>query len=168
MMSEHSHTSHIRDAVPSDVDVIHTMVCELAEYEREPNAVTATSVDFHRALFDDSPAAHCFIAEYDGKVAGFALWFRSFSTWQGKPGIYLEDLYVRPQFRGHGLGKALLQRLALETVRRGYGRLEWSVLDWNEPAIGFYTSLGAQAMDEWTKYRLSGDSLDTLAGTNLH
>ncbi|MFM9134495.1 MAG: N-acetyltransferase family protein [bacterium] len=154
----------LRDAVPQDVPLVLDMIRELAEYEREPDAVEATEELLADALFAPQPALFCLIAETDaGEPAGFALWFLNFSTWLGRHGIYLEDLYVRPQFRGQGYGKALLAELASICVERGYGRLEWWVLDWNEPAISFYRSLGATPMDEWTVHRVTGDTLRYLA-----
>ena len=139
------------------------MIRELAEYEREPNAVVATEAMLHEALFGDSPAVFGLIAEDEGVTVGFALWFLNFSTWLGRHGIYLEDLYVRPEHRGSGHVKALLAELASICVERGYGRFEWWVLDWNTPAIEFYRSIGADPMDEWTVQRVAGDALTDLA-----
>ena len=161
----------IRTATPSDVPEIHRLVCDLAEYEKARDQVEATPEHLHQALFGPNAAAYAHVAEIDepggGKgIVGFALWFLNFSTWTGRHGIYLEDLYVRPEFRGGGHGRALLTELARICVERGYRRLEWSVLDWNEPSIGFYKSLGAIAMDEWTVYRLTGDSLARTAGAD--
>ena len=144
----------IRPAVPDDVPVILGLIRELATYEREPDAVVATEEGLRAALFGDSPAVFCHVAEADGEVAGCALWFLNFSTWLGGHGIYLEDLYVRPAYRGRGLGKALLETLTGIARERGYGRVEWSVLDWNTPAQDFYRSLGAAPMDDWTVWRL--------------
>lgn len=141
------------------------LVRELAEYERAPHEAVATEAQFHDALFGPAPAVYAHVAELDGEVVGFALWFLSFSTWLGRHGIYLEDLYVRPAVRGQGIGRSLLATLARLAVERGYGRLEWSVLDWNEPALGFYRSLGAVALDEWTVHRLSGEALATLGAS---
>lgn len=152
----------IRRAVPADVPVLLALVRELAEYEREPDAVEATEVDLHRALFD-SDVAGCHVAESDGAVVGFALWYVTFSTWKGRPGLWLEDLFVRPGARGTGLGRQLLQTLAAVCVERGYPRFEWWVLDWNQPAIGFYRSLGAVAQDDWTVHRVDGAALAALA-----
>jgi GNAT superfamily N-acetyltransferase len=154
----------IRAATPDDVPAILTMVRELAEYERAAHEATATAAQLREALFGEQPAVFALIAEDEdtGEAVGFALWFRNFSTWLGKHGIYLEDLYVKPFARGGGHGRALLTRLAQIAVERGYGRVEWSVLDWNEPSIGFYKSLGADANDEWTTYRLTGDALTAL------
>ncbi|MFM8239766.1 MAG: N-acetyltransferase family protein, partial [Actinomycetota bacterium] len=146
-----------------DVPEILAMIRELAEYEREPNAVVATEELLHEALFGDSPAVFGLIAEEDGATVGFALWFRNFSTWLGRHGVYLEDLYVRPEFRGQGHGKALLAELARICVDRGYGRFEWWVLDWNQPAIDFYRSIGAVPMGEWNVQRVTGDALTRLA-----
>jgi len=153
----------IRPARPSDAADIHRLVRELADYERSAGQVVATEDDLRRALFGEQPAVFALIAEHDGAVAGFALWFLNYSTWTGRHGIYLEDLYVTPGLRGHGYGRALLAELARICVDRGYGRLEWSVLDWNAPAIGFYASLGAVPMDEWTVNRLTGPALLALA-----
>jgi GNAT superfamily N-acetyltransferase len=155
----------IRPATPQDVPQIHRLMRELAEYERSLDQVTATEDDLRRALFADQPAIFAHVAEHEGSVAGFALWFLNYSTWLGRHGIYLEDLYVTPALRGAGLGRALLGELARVCVLRGYGRLEWWVLDWNTPARGFYGSLGAVAMDEWTVHRLTGPALDALAGS---
>jgi GNAT superfamily N-acetyltransferase len=154
----------IRPAKQDDVPQIHAMVRELAEYEKEPDAVTATVPDFAAALFGPDPRAFCLVGELpDGALAGMALWFETFSTWTGRHGIWLEDLFVRPAHRGTGLGRLFLERLAAICVERGYRRLEWNVLDWNEPALGFYRRLGAQALDEWTVHRVSGDALHELA-----
>ncbi|MEU1042666.1 GNAT family N-acetyltransferase [Streptomyces sp. NPDC005551] len=152
----------IRTATPSDVPVIHAMILELAEYEKAVHEVRATERQLHEALFGERPAAFAHIAEEAGEVAGFALWFLNFSTWRGVHGIYLEDLYVRPAARRGGHGRALLTELARICVERGYERLEWSVLNWNRPAVEFYESLGARPQDEWTVYRLTDDSLAKL------
>jgi GNAT superfamily N-acetyltransferase len=154
----------IRPARPGDVPAIHRLIRELAEYERSLDQVAITEEDLRRSLFAPQPLVFALVAEHEAAVAGFALWFLNFSTWTGRHGIYLEDLYVTPQRRRHGYGRALLAELAGICVDRGYGRLEWSVLDWNEPAIGFYRSLGAVAMDEWTVNRLEGPALAGLAG----
>jgi GNAT superfamily N-acetyltransferase len=155
----------IRDATVDDVPVIVSLVRELATYEREPDAVVATDEQFRDALFGHAPRVSCLVAEDDGDVVGFALWFLNFSTWLGRHGIYLEDLFVRPSARGRGHGKALLPELARIAVERGYGRVEWSVLDWNTSAQDFYRGLGAAPMDEWTVWRLSGDALTKLGET---
>ena len=152
----------IRQAGPDDVPVILELIHSLAEYERAAGEVQATPQLLQRALFGADPAASCLLAEQAGRVVGFALWFRTFSTWLAVPGIYLEDLFVRPDARGAGHGRALLGALAAIAVDRGYGRVEWSVLDWNEPAQGFYRALDARPQDEWTVWRLSGDALHTL------
>jgi GNAT superfamily N-acetyltransferase len=149
----------IRPATVSDVPVILGLIQELADYERASDSVVATESDLRSSLFCAAPVAWCHLAELDGEVVGFALWFRNFSTWLGVPGIYLEDLFVRPQARKNGLGKALLLHLVGIARERGYGRVEWSVLDWNEPAQGFYRSLGATPNDEWTVWRLDGAAL---------
>lgn len=156
-------TPSVRAARPADVPEILAMIRELAEYEREPEAVIATEEHLREALFCDEPAVFALIAESEGSTVGFALWFRNFSTWLGRHGVYLEDLYVRPEFRGRGLGKRLLVELARICNERGYGRLEWWVLDWNKPAWDFYESVGAIPMTEWTVHRVTGDALRTLA-----
>ena len=146
----------LRPATEADLDLVIELIHALAGYEREPEAVTLDREELRRHLFGPRPFAEVIIAEDGtGTAAGFALFFHNFSTWLGKPGIWLEDLFVRPEHRGHGYGKALLVELGRIAVERGCGRLEWSVLDWNEPSIAFYRSLGAAAMDEWTTYRLS-------------
>ncbi|MGW6021641.1 N-acetyltransferase family protein [Streptomyces sp. NPDC055099] len=154
----------IRTATPADVPVIHAMVRDLAEYEKALDEARATEEQLREALFGERPAAFAHIAEDDatGETVGFSLWFLNFSTWRGVHGIYLEDLYVRPEARGGGHGKALLTELARICVERGYERLEWSVLDWNEPSINFYKSLGALPQDEWTVYRLTDGALAGL------
>jgi GNAT superfamily N-acetyltransferase len=155
----------IRPARAADIGVIHQLIRDLAEYERGLHEVIATEDDLRAALLAARPALFAHVAEEDGEVAGFALWYLSYSTWTGQHGIYLEDLYVRPDRRGSGHGKALLAELARICVERGYRRLEWSVLDWNTPALGFYASLGAVAMDGWTVHRLTGPALRDLAAT---
>jgi GNAT superfamily N-acetyltransferase len=153
----------IRPATPVDVPVILGLIRELADYEQAPDEVRATEDLLHAALFAGQPHVWCHVAEVDGVVVGCAVWFLNFSTWLGRHGIYLEDLYVRPEHRGTGLGLELLRTLARTAAERGYGRVEWWVLDWNESAIGFYRSLGAVPMDEWTVFRLTGDALHELA-----
>jgi GNAT superfamily N-acetyltransferase len=153
----------IRSATEGDVPLILTLIRELAEYERLAHEVVATEEDLKASLFGARPYAEVLIAEADGTPVGFALFFHNYSTFLARPGIYLEDLYVREQHRGRGLGRAMLARLAALAVKRGCGRLEWWVLDWNEPSIGFYESLGAIPMDDWTVYRLTGDALRELA-----
>ncbi len=152
----------IRRVRESDVDAVVGLAHELAEYERAPQDCHLTADQLRTALFGPAPALFGHVAEVDGQVVGSALWFLNFSTWRGVHGIYLEDLYVRPTMRGSGLGKALLTALAQECVDKGYARLEWSVLDWNTPAIDFYKALGAVAMDEWTTFRLTDDALHDL------
>jgi GNAT superfamily N-acetyltransferase len=152
----------VRPAGPADVPTMVELVYELAEYERAPQECKLTPEQLSDALFGERPALFGFVGEVDGVIGGFALWFLNFSTWRGTHGIYLEDLYVRPVHRRAGLGRALLAELARTCVRRRYGRLEWSVLDWNTPAHGFYRSLGAVPMDDWTVWRLADDALDTL------
>jgi GNAT superfamily N-acetyltransferase len=152
----------VRDVRPEDVPAVVGLVRELAEYERELASCLLTDDQLHAALFGATPALFGHVAEVGGEVVGCALWFLNFSTWRGVHGIYLEDLYVRPGMRGRGLGRALLARLAAICVERGYARLEWAVLDWNTPSIGFYRSIGAAGMDEWTTFRLDGDALEAL------
>ncbi|MFD6876078.1 MULTISPECIES: GNAT family N-acetyltransferase [unclassified Streptomyces] len=155
----------IRVAEIADVPVIHSMIRELAEYEKVPHEARASEEQLREALFGERPAAFAHIAEAgDGEPVGFAVWFLSFSTWRGVHGLYLEDLYVRPSARGGGHGKALLAELARTCVERGYARLEWSVLKWNAPTIAFYESLGARPQDEWSVYRLTDDALRELGG----
>ncbi len=150
-------------ATPEDVTQIWQFVVELAIYEREPDAVIATKEDFHRVLFCESPRAYAVMCR-DGDIPiGFALYFYNFSTWLGRHGLYLEDLYVTPEHRGKGAGKALLKHLAGIAVAEGCGRFEWSVLDWNQPAIDFYESMGAKPQSEWVGYRLTGEALEALA-----
>lgn len=153
----------LRPATRADIPLILELIHALAEYEREPDAVEATGDLLEEQLFGERPGAEVIIAEVDGQGAGFALFFHNFSTWRGRRGLYLEDLFVRPEFRGLGLGRALMIRLAKLAVQRGCGRFEWSVLDWNTPAIDFYRSLGAVGMDEWTVQRLDGEGLLALA-----
>lgn len=156
----------VRPATPADVPVILRFVRELAAYEREPDAVEATEGTLAEALFGAPPAAEAVIAERDGAPVGFALFFHNFSTWTGKRGLYLEDLYVTPEARGAGVGRALLAHLAGVALDRGCARFEWAVLDWNAPAIGFYRAIGAVGMEEWTVQRLTGAALARLAGRN--
>ncbi|MEU1120774.1 MULTISPECIES: GNAT family N-acetyltransferase [unclassified Streptomyces] len=155
----------IRTATPADVPGIHTLVRDLAAYEKALDEVRASEEQLREALFGERPAAFAHVAQDDasGEVVGFALWFLNFSTWRGVHGIYLEDLYVRPEARGGGHGKALLAELARICVARGYERLEWSVLNWNEPSINFYKSLGALPQDGWSVYRLTDGALGDVA-----
>jgi len=153
----------IRPARPADCELIFSLIRELAAYEKLLDDVVATAADIERVLFAPQPRAFCDIAEWSGAPAGLALWFYNFSTFRGRHGIYLEDLFVRPALRGKGIGKALLAHLARRAVSEGCARFEWSVLDWNEPSIAFYKSLGAVAMDEWTAFRLTGEALARLA-----
>ena len=155
----------VRPATPADVPVILRFVRELAAFEREPDAVTATESMLAAALFGESPAAEAVLAEREGEPVGFALFFHNFSTWEGRRGLYLEDLYVTPAERGQGAGAALLRHLAALAVARGCARFEWSVLDWNEDAIAFYRAMGAVGQDEWTVQRVSGDALARLAAS---
>jgi len=155
----------LRPATREDLDTIIELIRALAEYEREPEAVRLEREELGRHLFGERPRAEVILAETNaGESAGFALFFHNFSTWEGKPGLYLEDLFVRPEYRGQGYGKALLAELARLALERGCARLEWSVLDWNEPSIAFYKALGAKPMDEWTVYRVTGEALRELAG----
>jgi len=152
----------IRPARVEDVDQILALIYELALYEKAPEEAKATHEQILATFFCANPQVFCEIVEVDSQIAGCAIWFLNYSTWLGKHGIYLEDLFVRPQYRGQGHGKALLQYLARKCEENGYGRFQWWVLDWNEPAIKFYKSLGAIAMDEWTVYRVSGEELKKL------
>lgn len=156
-------TTTVRPATRSDVPLIFRLICDLAEYERLRHEVRADAAGLAARLFGERPYAEVLIAEIDGAPVGFALFFHNFSTFEGKPGVYLEDLYVDPAVRGRGAGKALLKRLAGIAVERDCGRLEWAVLDWNQPAIGFYKRLGARPMNDWTVYRLDGNALTALA-----
>jgi GNAT superfamily N-acetyltransferase len=158
-------TLAIRPAAPSDSALVFSFIQDLADYERLAHEVDATEEAVAAALFCEHPRVFAEIAEWNGEAAGFALWFYNFSTFRGRHGIYLEDLFVRPAYRRHGIGKALLQHLAARCVTESLGRLEWWVLDWNEPAIGFYRSIGAVAMDEWTVQRVTGEALVRLAAT---
>ena len=153
----------IRPARAADIPAIHQMIRDLAEYERSLPEVSATEDDLRAALLGGHPSLFAHVAEEDGELAGFALWFLNYSTWLGRHGIYLEDLYVRPERRGQGHGRALLAELARICVDRGYGRLDWSVLDWNSPTRRFYESLGAVTVDEWVIYRRTGPALHALA-----
>lgn len=152
----------IRDALPADAPSILRLTRELAEYEESLDQVEATLVGVTESLFGPGAVARCAVAEEGGDLVGFAVWFLNYSTWLAQPGVYLEDLYVQPAFRGRGVGTALLQSLAALCVERGYRRLQWSVLDWNRSAIDFYEGIGAAALGEWTTYRLHGDSLDAF------
>jgi len=156
----------IREAKISDVQAIHDLIVELAIYEKEPDAVVASVEDIKENLFGADPVAYCHVAEVDGQVVGIAIWFLNYSTWLGKAGLYLEDLFVKPEFRGSGLGLELMKTLAQLCVERNYERFQWWVLDWNEPSINFYKSIGAEAMDEWTVYRLSGSALKSFAASS--
>ena len=153
----------IRIAQPNDVADIHRLIFELAVYEKAPEQMVATVDQINESLFSAKPVAFCHVAEVDGKIVGIALWFLNYSTWLGKPGIYLEDLFVQPEFRSHGIGKGFMKTLAQICIERGYERFQWWVLDWNEPSIDFYKSLGAVPMDEWTVFRLSGGALEKFA-----
>jgi GNAT superfamily N-acetyltransferase len=153
----------VRAAEPRDVAAIHGLIGELADYEKLRHQFIGSAVDLERHLFGPRPCAWALVAEVEGVVRGFALSFRSYSTFLCRPGIYLEDLYVQPAWRRHGIGRALLAALAQQAVEEGCGRLEWAVLDWNAPSIAFYRQLGAQPMDEWTTFRLTGEALTRLA-----
>ena len=153
----------LRSATAADVPQILAYIQGLADYEKLTHACVATEDSLRQTLFGPRPYAEVILGEYDGEPAGFALFFHNYSTFRAAPGIYLEDLYVLPERRGHGVGKALLKQLAKLAVERGCARLEWSVLDWNAPSIAFYKSLGAEPQDEWTIFRVTGDALSTLA-----
>ena len=152
----------IRPAELEEVGVVLQLIHDLAHYEKAPNEVEATEKELLSTIFSEDPKVFCDVVEVDGEIAGMAIWFLNYSTWQGKHGIYLEDLFIKPEYRGRGYGKALLQHLARICEEKGYGRFQWWVLDWNSPAIEFYRSLGAVAMDEWTVYRVSGQALKDL------
>jgi GNAT superfamily N-acetyltransferase len=154
----------IRPATAADVPLILNFVRALAVYEREPDAVTATEDDLLRHGFGENPYFQCLIAEHDGNPVGFALYFFDYSTWLGRPGLYLEDVFVNPPYRGLGIGKLLLQRLAAIALEKDCARMKWEVLDWNTPAIEFYRAMGAELQQEWLNVRLSGDALRRLAG----
>ncbi|WP_313802800.1 GNAT family N-acetyltransferase [Sphingobium sp.] len=156
----------IREAVPADIGAIHGFILALADYEKLSHEVKADRASLEKYLFGPRPMAEVLIAEHEGRAIGFALFFHNFSTFEGRPGLYLEDLFVVPDARGLGAGKALLSHLARLTLERGCARLEWSVLDWNEPAIAVYRSLGARAMDDWTVQRVDGEALSALASAH--
>ncbi|GKQ54933.1 GNAT family N-acetyltransferase [Bradyrhizobium sp. Ce-3] len=153
----------IRRARPDEAGLVFSLVRELADYEKLLHEVHASEADIAEALFGANPRLYCDIAEWNGEPAGFAVWFVNFSTFAGRHGIYLEDLFVRPALRGKGIGKALLVHLAKQCLANGWSRLQWAVLDWNAPSIAFYKSLGAELMDEWTICRVSGEALSALA-----
>jgi GNAT superfamily N-acetyltransferase len=152
----------IRPAKREEVGEVLQLIQDLATYEKAPEQVEASKDDLLNTIFAKEPRVFCDLVEVDGQIAGMAIWFLNYSTWQAKHGIYLEDLYIKPEFRAKGYGKALLKHLAQICDREGYGRLQWWVLDWNSPAIEFYRSFGAEAMDEWTVYRTSGQALKDL------
>lgn len=152
----------VRPAVEADVSELYAMINELAEYEKQPQDVTSTEQDLREHLFGENPKVFAHVAEADGAIQGMALWFLNYSTWQGRHGIWLEDLYVRESERGKGIGTALLQELARTAVQNDYRRVEWSVLKWNTPSIGFYTALGAADMGDWSTMRLDGEALQVL------
>jgi len=152
----------IRPAGQEEVGIVLQLIHDLAVYEKAPNEVEATEKELLETIFSSDPKVFCDLVEVDGEIAGMAIWFLNYSTWQGKHGIYLEDLFIKPEYRGRGYGKALLKHLAKICDEKGYGRFQWWVLDWNSPAIEFYRSLGAVAMDEWTVYRVSGQALKEL------
>jgi GNAT superfamily N-acetyltransferase len=152
----------IRPARKEEVGIVLQLIHDLAQYEKAPNEVEATEKELLATIFIDNPKVFCDVVDVDGEIVGMAIWFLNYSTWQGKHGIYLEDLFIKPEYRGHGYGKALLKHLAKICDEKGYGRFQWWVLDWNSPAIEFYRSLGAVAMDEWTVYRVSGNALKEL------
>jgi len=152
----------IRPAKSEEVGEVLQLINDLATYEKAPEQVEASEEDLLNTIFASDPRVFCDLVEVDGQIAGMAIWFLNYSTWQAKHGIYLEDLFIKPEYRGRGYGKALLKHLAKICDEKGYGRLQWWVLDWNSPAIEFYRSLGAEAMDEWTVYRTSGKALKDL------
>lgn len=153
----------LRNAGPADIPLMLEYIRELAAYEREPEKVVATAELLDRYLFGERPIAHAVMAEWGGEAAGWALWFYNFSTWEGRPGIYLEDLYVRPALRGKGIGKALLHHLAAVAVEQGCTRYVWQVLDWNTPSIDFYEAMGAKVLREWLTCRVEGEAIERLA-----
>jgi GNAT superfamily N-acetyltransferase len=153
----------IRSARPGDNALIRAYIAELADYERAPEKAAASEADIALHVFGEHPIMHAEMAEWDGKPAGFAFWYFNFSSWEGKPGLYLEDLWVRPEFRGKGIGKALLQHLAKLALREGCTRYTWQVLDWNTPSIAFYKAMGAAVMEEWLTCRVEGEALKALA-----
>ena len=153
----------IRYATKADVPRIHQLIKDLAEYEKAPLEAKASLEQIEASLFSPNPHAFCHVVDVDGEVVGISIWFLNYSTWLGKPGIYLEDLYIDPSYRGQGFGLALLKELAKICIEREYERLQWWVLDWNQPSIEFYKSLGAVPMDEWTVFRVSGEALTKLA-----
>jgi GNAT superfamily N-acetyltransferase len=157
----------IRPTTEADVPIILSLIRELAEYERAPDAVVATENGLREVLFGAKPSAEVLLALAGEEPVGFAVYFYNFSTWLGRPGLYLEDLFVRPAVRGKGYGRALLGRLARIAQERGCGRMEWAVLDWNDPAIQFYRKLGAEPMNEWTVFRLTADGIAKLAGSSV-
>jgi GNAT superfamily N-acetyltransferase len=152
----------IREALPTDIDAIWELIIGLAKYEKALDEVKTNKEQIAKSIFEGD-VAKCHVAEIDGEVIGIAQWFLNYSTWTGQPGIYLEDLYVKPEHRGKGAGMALMKTLAQICIANGYPRFQWWVLDWNEPSINFYKSIGAQPMDEWTVYRLSGEALEKFA-----
>ncbi|HEX5509226.1 MAG TPA: GNAT family N-acetyltransferase [Pseudolabrys sp.] len=156
----------IRAARPADSALVFSFVCELADYERLSSEVNATESQIAAELFSVQPRTFCDIAEWNGEAVGFAVWFLNFSSFSGRNGLYLEDIFVRPAFRGKGLGKALMKRLAQRCVSEGWPRFEWTVLDWNKPSIEFYRSIGARVMEEWRICRMSGEALQRFAREN--
>lgn len=155
--------SGIRMATVSDTPTIYRFICDLAEFEKAPHEVTTSVAELEKTVFGDDAVVDALIYEIDGEPVAFAIWYYSFSTWQGKPGLYLEDLYVTPAARGRGIGNEILKFLARHALENGYGRFEWSVLDWNEPAIRVYDAAGAKPQSEWIRYRLAGDDLARFA-----
>ena len=156
-------TLSIRPAKPNDTELVFALICELADYENLQHEVDATPEEIARALFEPEPRLFCDIAEWDGEPAGISVWFLNFSTFRGRYGAYLEDVFVRPQFRGRGIGTALMRRIAAQCIEKGYPRFEWTVLDWNTPSIGFYESIGAKVLHEWKVCRMTGAALARFA-----
>ena len=163
MIEMHIGAVSLRPAVREDVPLILELICELAEYERLRDSVVADAATLTESLFGGKPEAEVVIAEWRGEPAGFALYFHNFSTFMGRRGLYLEDLFVRPRFRGHGIGRVLMRYLARLALERNCGRFEWAVLEWNEPAIRFYRAIGAQGIDDWRIQRMTGPAIESLA-----
>jgi len=157
-------TFSIRFATPADAGTVRSLIRGLAEYEREPEAVTVTVEELRAQMESSPPPFECMLAEYDGEAVAFALFFRNYSTWCGRPGLFLEDIFVREEYRGRGIGGALMRKLAEIVTERGWARMEWMVLNWNTPAQGFYCEHGARPLSEWTAWRVEGAELEELSG----